>query len=185
MLGGNIFPRPRRFFQRKPSGPRVNDEIRVPQVRLIGSDGKQLGLFATDGAIKLAREEGLDLVELDPNAKPPVCKIVDYGKYKYMLQKKQHESKKHQIVVHIKEIKIRPNIDEHDIEFKLRHVKRFLGDKDKVKVTVQFRGREIQHVERGMDVLKRFIKETEDVGQIDTPPKLEGKSMSMILSPLK
>ena len=135
--------------------------------------------------LNVLHTQGLDLVELDPNAKPPVCKIVDYGKYKYMLQKKQHESKKHQIVVHIKEIKIRPNIDEHDIEFKLRHVKRFLGDKDKVKVTVQFRGREIQHVERGMDVLKRFIKETEDVGQIDTPPKLEGKSMSMILSPLK
>ena len=152
-------------------------------MRLIGSDAKQLGLFATDGAIKLAMEEGLDLVEVDPNAKPPVCKIVDYGKYKYTLQKKQHESKKHQVVVHLKEIKLRPNIDEHDIEFKLRHVRRFLEDKNKAKITIQFRGREVQHIDRGREILDRILKATEDVGVIDMPAKLEGKNMSMILAP--
>lgn len=161
----------------------MNFNIRVPQIRLIASDGKQLGVFATDGAIKMAQEEGLDLVEIDPNAKPPVCKIMDYGKYKYTLQKKQHENKKRQVVVHVKEIKLRPNIDEHDLEFKIRHVRRFLGDKDKAKVTVQFRGREMQHIDRAREILSRFLKNLDDVGEIEMPPKVEGRTLSMIVMP--
>ena len=157
--------------------------IRVHQVRLIGSDGKQLGIFATEGAIKLAQEENLDLVEIDPNSKPPVCKIMDYGKYKYQLQKRQHESKKHQVVVHVKEIKMRPNIDEHDIQFKIRHIIRFLEDKDKAKVTIQFRGREMQHINRAREVLDRVVKETESVSEIEMPPKVEGRTLSMVLMP--
>ncbi len=170
-------------MQKKPSGPRMNFNIRVPQIRLIASDGKQLGIFATDGAIKMAQEEGLDLVEIDPNSKPPVCKVMDYGKYKYTLQKKQHENKKRQVIVHVKEIKVRPNIDEHDMEFKLRHVRRFLGDKDKAKITVQFRGREMQHIDRARDILNRFLKGTEDVAAVEMPAKVEGRTLSMILMP--
>lgn len=161
----------------------MNGQIRVPQIRLIASDGRQMGLFATDGAIKLAIEESLDLVEVDPNGKPPVCKIMDYGKYKYQLQKKQHESKKHQVVVHLKEIKMRPNIEEHDIQFKIRHVRRFLEEKDKVKITIQFRGREMQHIERARVVIDRVLKETGDVGEVEMPPKVEGKTLSMVLMP--
>ncbi|MBX7149362.1 translation initiation factor IF-3 [bacterium] len=162
----------------------MNRQIRVPQIRLIGSGGEQMGLFATDGAIKIAFDEGLDLVEIDPNANPPVCKIMDYGKYKYQLQKRQHESKKKQIVVHVKEIKIRPNIDEHDIEFKLNHVRRFLEDKDKAKITLQFRGREMMHADRGKELMDKFIKGTEGLGEVETPPKMEGRNLSMVLTPL-
>ena len=131
----------------------------------------------------MAEEEGLDLVEVDPNAKPPVCKIIDYGKYKYQLQKKQAESRKHQVVIRTKEIKMGPNIDEHDVLFKLEHVRRFLGEGDKVKVTVQFRGREMQHTERGRDILARFVKDTADVAEVEVPPKMEGRTLSMLLMP--
>lgn len=161
----------------------MNQMIRVPQIRLIASDGKQLGLFATDAAIRMAQEEGLDLVEIDPNAKPPVAKIMDYGKYKYTLQKKQAESRKKQVVVHLKEIKFRPNIDEHDIQFKVRHVRRFLEDRDKAKITIQFRGREMQHMERARDVINRVLKALEDVGVVEVPPKVEGRTLSMVLMP--
>lgn len=161
----------------------MNHRINVPQIRLIASDGKQMGLFATDGAIKMALEEGLDLVEIDPNSKPPVCKIMDYGKHKYLLQKKQNQSRKKQTVVHLKEIKLRPNTDTHDIEFKVRHVRRFLEDKDKAKITIQFRGREMQHIDRARQVLDRFIKDTEDIGAVEMPPKVEGKSLSVVLMP--
>lgn len=131
----------------------------------------------------MAQDEGLDLVEIDPNAKPPVCKILDYGKYKYMKQKQQHESRKRQTVVHLKEIKLRPNIDSHDLEFKIRHVRRFLEEKDKAKITVQFRGREMQHMERARDVINRILKELEDVGVVEAPPKVEGRTLSMVLMP--
>ena len=179
-----IYPRfGRRPPMRPHSGPRMNEYIRVPQIRLIGSDGKQKGLFATDAAFRMAQEEGLDLVELDPHAKPPVCKIVDYGKYKYQLQKKQHESKKHQVVVHVKEIQMGPNISEHDIQFKIKHTHRFLEDKDKAKIVVKFRGREIQHVERAREILDRFIRETADVGEVESPPKMEGRAMMIFLAP--
>lgn len=161
----------------------MNRQIRVPQIRLIGADGGQMGIFSTEGAYKLALEQNLDLVEIDPNSKPPVCKIMDYGRYKYQLQKKKNESKKHQVVVHIKEIKMRPNIDEHDIQFKVNHVRRFLEDKNKAKITVQFKGREMQHMDRADAVFARVIKEIEDVGVVETPPKREGRTLHMIIAP--
>ncbi len=167
----------------RPQGPRMNHFIRVPQVRLIGALGEQLGLFATDAAVKMASEEGLDLVEIDPNAKPPVCKIMDYGKFKYMQQKKQHENKKKQVQIQVKELKIRPNIDKHDLETKIKHARRFLEGKDKAKITVQFRGREMQHIDLGRKLLDTIIAATEDVGALEMPPKMEGKNLSMILMP--
>lgn len=161
----------------------MNFQIRVPQIRLIASDGKQLGLYATDAAIRLAELESLDLVEIDGNAKPPVCKIMDYGKYKYQQQKKKHESKKHQVVVHLKEIKFRPNTDEHDIEFKVRHIRRFIEDKDKVKTSIQFRGREMQHANRAREIFDRIMKDTADIAEVEKPPKMEGRTLAMILQP--
>lgn len=161
----------------------MNQFIRVPQVRLIGGDGSQMGVFATEGAIKIAQEEGLDLVEVDPHANPPVCKVMDYGKYRYQQQKKQHESRRHQVVIHVKEIKMRPNIDEHDLQFKLRHVRRFLTDKDKAKITIRFRGREMQHMDRARIMIDRILKDTADIGAIESPAKVEGKTLSMILMP--
>lgn len=152
-------------------------------MRVIGSDGKQLGVFSRDGAIKMARDEGLDLVEINPNSNPPVCKIIDYGKFKYLQQKKKNESRKHQSVIHVKEIKMRPNIDEHDILFKLKHVRRFLQDKDKAKITIQFRGREMQHLDRGRQIADRIVKDLADVSVIDMPPRVEGRNLSLILAP--
>lgn len=150
---------------------------------MIGSDGAQLGLFATDAALRMAREEALDLVEISPQAKPPVCKIMDYGKYKYNQQKKQHANKRHQTIIHVKEVKMGPNIDTHDLDFKKRHIKRFLEEKNKAKVVIQFRGREIQYKERGLEILNKVIKEMEDVGQVEFPPKMEGRSLSTVLAP--
>jgi len=157
--------------------------IRSPQVRLISSDGRQLGIFAVDGAVKMAQEEGLDLVEISPQAKPPVCKVMDFGKYKYIQQKKQHDSKKHQTVVHLKEIKLRPNIDEHDLVVKIKHVQRFLENKDKAKITIQFRGREMQYVNRGREVMNRVVKETVNFGEPEKEAKLEGKNLIVVLTP--
>lgn len=176
---------PRDFRRRTPaqSGPRINHQIRVPQVRLIGSAGQQLGLFSLEGALKLADEEGLDLVEVSPQAEPPVCKLVDYGKYKYQLSKKQQQSKKHQIVVHLKEVKFRPTTDEHDLQFKVKHIRRFIEDKDKVKVTVVFKGREMAHTDRGLVLLERIMKETADVAAVDKGSQMEGRTMALILSP--
>lgn len=161
----------------------MNFQIRVPQVHIIGPKGESLGMFATQAAIKMAQDEGLDLVEVAPQAKPPVCKIIDYGKFKYQQQKKQQESKKHQTVINLKEIKIRPNISEHDLLTKVRHIRRFLEEKDKVKVLVQFRGREVTHAERGKEIIDRVIKETTDVGTVDSSPKMEWKNLLMILAP--
>lgn len=161
----------------------MNRRIRVPKIRLIGSEGQQLGIFATDGAMKMAGEEGLDLVEISPNADPPVCKIMDYGKYKYLQQKKKQESKKHQVVIHVKEIKLRPNIGEHDLQFKIGHVRRFLEGKDRAKVTIQFRGREMQHIGRAREVVNRILKDTEDLGEVERPAKVEGRTLSMVLMP--
>ncbi|MBI2340540.1 MAG: translation initiation factor IF-3 [Deltaproteobacteria bacterium] len=173
----------RRPFPQKQRGPRINHMIRGPQVRLIGSDGRQLGIFAVDGAVKMAQEEGLDLVEISPAASPPVCKVMDYGKYKYQQQKKQHDSKKHQTVVHLKEVKIRPNIDEHDLAVKIRHVRRFLENKDKAKITVQFRGREMQHIDRGREVMEKVVKEIVDVGEPEKAAKMEGRNLMAVLTP--
>lgn len=175
----------RRDFRRgpTPSGPRINRQIRALQVRVIGSDGSQLGLFSVEGAFKLADEEGLDLVEVSPQADPPVCKIMDYGKYKYQQSKKLHQNKRHQVVTHLKEVKLRPNTDEHDLAFKIKHIRRFIEDKDKAKVTVVFRGREMAYTSHGAELLKRVVKEMEDIAAVEKDFKLEGRAMTLILAP--
>lgn len=165
------------------SGPRINERIRVPRVRVIAADGEQLGIMAPLDAYKIAVEQGYDLVEISPTADPPVCKIMDYGKYKYEEQKKKQESKKKQIVVTVKEIKLRPNIDTHDYDFKMKHIRRFLAQKDKAKVTMQFRGREMMYVDRGKAVLNKIIKDVEDLGAPEKAPKMEGRSLSVIVQP--
>lgn len=159
--------------------------IRVPEVRLIDADGGQLGVFATYEALRKAEDAGLDLVEISPMAKPPVCKIMDYGKYKYEQQKKKHEQKRHQIVVKIKEIKMRPATDEHDFQTKLKHIKRFLEDGDKVKITIRFRGREMAHVEIGQNMMKRVIEELRGLGEVESFPKMEARQLFMMLGPAK
>lgn len=164
---------------------RVNRRIRVPEVRLIDADGSQLGVFATYEAIRRAEEAGLDLVEISPMAKPPVCKIMDYGKYKYEQQKKKQEQKKHQVVVKIKEIKMRSSTDEHDFQTKLRHIKRFLEEGDKVKITIRFRGREMAHVDLGQERMKRVIEEVRGLGEVESFPKMEMRQLFMMLAPGK
>lgn len=152
---------------------------------MIDSQGNQLGVFATYEAVRRAEDEGLDLVEISPQARPPVCKIMDYGKYKYEQSKKRHEQKKRQFVVHIKEIKMRPATDEHDFQTKLRHVKRFLEDGDKVKISVRFRGREMAHVDLGRDRMQRVVEEMRGLGEVESFPKMEGRQMFMMLAPVK
>ncbi len=161
----------------------VNQKIRAPQVRLIGEDGTQLGIVPLEEALTRAAEEKLDLVEVAPKASPPVCKIMDYGKYKYLQAKKLQEAKKKQTTIQVKEVKIRPKTEEHDYQFKLRHIKRFLSEKNKAKVTIMFRGREIAHSELGLKVLERIIVDIEEEGIVEQPPKLEGRNMIMILAP--
>ncbi len=164
---------------------RTNRRIRVPEVRLIDEEGNQLGVLPTHEAMRKAEDAGLDLVEISPMARPPVCKIMDYGKYKYEQAKKKHEQKKKQVVVQIKEIKMRPATDEHDFQTKLRHIKGFLDDGDKVKITIRFRGREMAHVDIGYERMKRVIEEVKGLGEAESPPKMEGKQMFMMLGPLK
>ncbi|MFZ4761876.1 MAG: translation initiation factor IF-3 [Alphaproteobacteria bacterium] len=165
----------------KNDGPRINNEIRSPQVRLIGEDGEMLGVISTRQAISAAEEAGLDLVEVSPNAEPPVCKILDYGKFKYEQQKKKAEAKKKQKVIELKEIKLRPNIDDNDYEIKLRNARRFLEEGDKVKFTLRFRGREMMHQELGMNLLMRIKDTLEAIAKVEQSPQLEGKQMVMIL----
>ncbi|WP_439579502.1 translation initiation factor IF-3 [Elioraea sp.] len=164
-------------------GPRVNEDIRIPQVRLIGADGEMIGVLPTRDALWRAREVGLDLVEISPNADPPVCKILDFGKYKYEQQKKKNEAKKKQKVVEIKEIKIRPNIDDHDYDVKMRQAKSFIGEGDKVKVTLRFRGRELAHVDLGMRVLERVKGELDEIAKVEQMPRMENRQMIMVLTP--
>ncbi|SMC27592.1 bacterial translation initiation factor 3 (bIF-3) [Desulfacinum hydrothermale DSM 13146] len=152
-------------------------------MRVVGSDGTQLGIMPLQQALEAAREEGLDLVEVAPNADPPVCKIMDYGKFKYLQSKRSQEAKKKQTVIQVKEVKVRPKTDEHDIQTKLRHIRRFLAQKDKAKVTVIFRGREIAFKERGAMVLQRILDELQDEAVVELPPKMEGRNMIMILAP--
>lgn len=161
----------------------INDEIRVKEVRLIGADGEQLGIKLTREAMQLAVEANLDLVNVAPTAKPPVCRIMDYGKFRYEQQKKDKEARKNQKVVDIKEIRLSATIDEHDFQTKLRNAVKFLKDGDKVKASVRFRGREIAHAEIGRKVLERLAVETAEVSTIERAPKLEGRSMIMILTP--
>lgn len=157
--------------------------IRVPQVRVIDAEGNQLGVMATRDALTTAEDAGLDLVEISATATPPVCRIMDYGKYKYQLSKKSKDAKKKQTVVLVKELKLRGKTEEHDFQFKVRNVKRFLSEGNKVKVTIIFKGREITHTDLGMGMLKRVIEELKEVAVIEAPPKLEGRNMSMMVAP--
>lgn len=162
---------------------RVNEDIRTKEVRVVGSDGSQLGIMLVKDALKLAFDEKLDLVEVAPTARPPVCRIMDYGRHKYEQSKRDKEAKKKQKLVTVKEVKIRPNIEEHDFVVKLKNVQRFIADGDKVKATVVFRGREITHAEQGKQVLLRLAQAVADTVIIEREPKLEGRNMIMILAP--
>ena len=168
---------------RKDDGPRVNDGIRAPSIRLIGAGGEQVGVVTVREGIQMAEEVGLDLVEISPNAEPPVCKIMDFGKYKYEQQKKANEARKKQKVIEIKEIKMRPTIDDHDYDVKMKAMKRFFDDGDKVKVTLRFRGREMAHQHLGMELLTRVQKDTETFAKLEQYPKMEGRQMMMVLAP--
>ena len=174
------------YFQRrsKPQGPRSNEKIRSLDVQVIGSNGGNLGTLPLNKAIEIAKEEGLDLIEISPNANPPVCKIMDMGKYKYDLQKKANIAKKKQKVVALKEIKMRPGTDVHDYNFKVKNAKKFLTNKDKVKFTVKFKGREMQHIQLGKDLMNRIIEDTKELGKVETHPKFEGRQMIMIIQPV-
>jgi translation initiation factor IF-3 len=164
-------------------GPRVNEEIRVPQVRLIDENGEMIGVMSIRDALYRAYQAGLDLLEISPNAVPPVCKITDYGKFKYEQQKKANEARKKQKVVEIKEIKVRPNIDDHDYEVKMKQAKSFIGEGDKVKVTLRFRGREMAHQELGVKLLERIRTELADIVKVESMPRLENRQMVMVLAP--
>ncbi len=174
------------YFQRrsKPKGPKANERIRAIDVQVIGSNGKNIGVLPLNKAIETAKGEGLDLIEISPNANPPVCKIMDMGKYKYDLQKKANIAKKKQKIVSLKEIKLRPGTDVHDYNFKIKNAKKFLVKKDKVKFTVKFKGREMQHIQLGKDLMNRIVEDTKDVGKIETHPKFEGRQMVMIIQPI-
>ena len=161
----------------------MNADILNEEVRCIAPDGEQLGVMKTEDAIAEADSHGLDLVEVSPNADPPVCKILDYGKFKFEAQKKRNEAKKKQKVIEVKEIKLRPNIDEHDYQVKMRSVQKFLDEGDKVKVTLRFRGREMAHQELGVNVLNRVREDTDEVAKIEAFPKLEGRQMIMVIVP--
>jgi translation initiation factor IF-3 len=162
---------------------RVNEQIRVPEVRLIGADGKQVGVMPLKEALALAEEAHLDLVEIAPQASPPVCRVMDYGKFKYQQSKKQQEARRRQTTIQVKEIKVRPKIEEHDMGFKLKNTRRFLAEGDKVKISVIFRGREIAHPDRGYRILAQMAEALADVGGIEQEPKLEGRNLSMIVTP--
>ncbi len=164
---------------------RINDRIRSAKCRLIGVDGSQLGIFVTAEALRIADDQGLDLVEIAPTADPPVCKIMDFGKYKYELSMKEKAARKHQSKVEIKEMKFRPKVDKHDYETKKKHILRFLDAGAKVKVTIMFRGREMAHPELGLNILEKLAGELEELAIIETQPKLEGRNMHMLLAPLK
>lgn len=162
---------------------RINWQIRAKEVRLIGADGTQLGIKPLEEALKAAETEGLDLVEIAPTAQPPVCRVMDYGKFKYEQSKKIQLAKKKQVIIQVKEVKFRPKTDEHDYQFKLRHIRRFLEDKDKVKVSIRFRGREIAFSGQAVNILNRIRAEIEDIGKIEYEPKMEGRDMVMIVAP--
>ena len=174
------------YFQRrtKDRGPRSNNRISSPEVQVITSDGENLGVLHTNEAISMAKNQGLDLIEIAPNANPPVCKIMDIGKYKYDLQKKANLAKKKQKIVLLKEIKLRPGTEAHDYNFKIKNAKKFITKGDKVKFTVKFKGREMQHTELGKDLMNRIIEETKDIAKIESKPKFEGRQMVMIIQPI-
>ena len=174
------------YFQRRtrPRGPKSNNRINAPEVQVINSEGKNLGVLPTNKAIELAKEQGLDLIEISPKANPPVCKIIDMGKYRYDLQKKANKARKKQKVVNLKEIKLRPGTEIHDYNFKLKNSQKFLQKGDKVKFTVRFKGREMQHTHLGKELMDRIKKDITEVGKVEAEPRLEGRQMIMIIQPL-
>lgn len=178
-----IARRPHNAPPTRDTGPRTNDRIRVPEIRLIGADGENIGVVTPARGMALAEEAGLDLVEISPNAVPPVCKIMDLGKFKYEQQKREAEARKKQKIIEIKEIKFRPGTDDHDYDVKMRSVLRFLEDGDKVKVTLRFRGREMAHQDLGLDLLNRVKDDVGEAGKVESMPKLEGRQMVMMISP--
>ena len=163
---------------------RRNEQIRAREVRVIGAEGEQLGILGRSEAIAAAREAGMDLVEVASTAEPPVCRIMDYGKFKYETQKKKQEAKKRQTVIQIKEIKLRPKTDEHDYQTKVNHIRRFLEEGDRCKVTIFFRGREIVHKDRGQAMLDRVVEDTKDIGKVEQDARSEGRTLHMLLTPL-
>ena len=166
------------------TGPRVNTRITAPEIRLIGAEGENLGVVTPARGVVLAEEVGLDLVEISPNAKPPVCKIMDFGKFKYEQQKRESEARKKQKTIDVKEVKFRPNTDTHDYDVKMRNVTRFLENGDKVKVTLRFRGREMAHQNLGRELLERVAEDIKEIGKVENMPKMEGRQMIMMIGPL-
>lgn len=194
LLSGHFFRNDRRIavIARRPhnappqrdTGPRVNEKIRASEIRLIGADGENVGVVHPAKAMDMAAEAGLDLVEISPNANPPVCKIMDFGKFKYEQQKRESEARKKQKIIEVKEVKFRPNTDTHDYDVKMRNVFKFLENGDKVKVTLRFRGREMAHQNLGRELLERVAEDIKDIGKVENMPKMEGRQMIMMIGPL-
>ena len=174
------------YFQRrtKDRGPKSNNRITAPEVQVIGSDGENIGIINTNEAISMAKEQGLDLIEIAPNAKPPVCKIIDMGKFKYDAQKKANIAKKKQKIILLKEIKMRPVTETHDYDFKVKNAKKFIGKGDKVKFTIRFKGRELQHSHLGRELMDKIKVDMQDIGKVELHPKFDGKQMIMVIQPL-
>ena len=174
------------YFQRrtKDRGPKANNRINSPEVQVIASNGENLGILNTNQAIAMAKEEGLDLIEIAPKANPPVCKIIDMGKFKYDAQKKANKAKKKQKIVSLKEIKLRPVTGTHDYEFKVKNAKKFIVKGDKVKFTIRFKGRELQHSHLGNDLMNKIKEDMKDIGKVELDPKFDGKQMIMVIQPL-
>ncbi|WP_054001700.1 translation initiation factor IF-3 [Shimia sp. SK013] len=176
--------RPHNAPPQRDTGPRVNDRIRTPEIRLIGAEGENAGVVTPAQAMIMAAEAGLDLVEISPNANPPVCKIMDFGKFKYEQQKRESEARKKQKTIEVKEVKFRPNTDTHDYEVKMRNVYKFLENGDKVKITLRFRGREMAHQNLGRELLERVAVDIKEMGRVENMPKMEGRQMIMMIGPL-
>ena len=174
------------YFQKrtKDRGPRSNNRIYSPEVQVISSDGENLGVLNTTQAISMAKNEGLDLIEISPNAKPPVCKIMDMGKYKYDTQKKANKAKKKQKKIELKEIKLRPVTETHDYNFKIKNAQKFIAKGDKVKFTIRFKGRELQHSSLGNDLMEKIKQDMQSIGKVELQPKFDGKQMIMVIQPL-
>ena len=179
-----IARRPHNAPPSRETGPRVNEAIESSELRLIGAEGENIGVVTPQRALVLADEAGLDLVEISPNSMPPVCKIMDFGKYKYEQQKRESEARKKQKVIEVKEIKFRPGTDTHDYEVKMRNVFKFLENGDKVKITLRFRGREMAHQNLGRELLERVAEDVQEMGKVENMPKMEGRQMTMMIGPV-
>ena len=179
-----IARRPHNAPPQRDTGPRVNDRIRSAEIRLIGAEGENVGVVSPRRGMEMAEDAGLDLVEISPNANPPVCKIMDFGKFKYEQQKREAEARKKQKTIEVKEVKVRPGTDDHDLDRKIRDAVKFLEGGDKVKVTLRFRGREMAHQNLGREMLQRFSAAIQEVGKIENMPKMEGRQMVMMIGPV-